>query len=336
MHLDDPYHELGLAPGCSPAEVKAAWRRLSARWHPDRNDSPQALRKIQRINRALEEIRRASGEPELEASGEPTPDAEPSVEHTLHLTLEEVVSGCLREVRGEVVDDCAECDGTGLQPQATECEECAGAGHLRQQLWFTWVSSTVECTACNGQGKTRQGCARCGASGKAPPAQYRCQVQIAPGARVGDLLDATARVQGRQGKRQLRLRLRVELETHEFFTAEADGTLKCELPVDGFAWMANRWIEVPTPRGLQQMKLRRGSLSYRIKEAGLPWGSAGQVADCIVSVVPLFPQEFTPDQEAAIDGLVASNSGAAGTAAGERMAAWNRLVDGWQDRRSGS
>jgi len=47
--------------------VKAAWRRLSARWHPDRNDSPQALRKIQRINRALEEIRRARGEPEAES-----------------------------------------------------------------------------------------------------------------------------------------------------------------------------------------------------------------------------------------------------------------------------
>ena len=50
MHLDDSYHELGLAPGSSDAEVKAAWRRLSARWHPDRNDSPQALRKMQRIN----------------------------------------------------------------------------------------------------------------------------------------------------------------------------------------------------------------------------------------------------------------------------------------------
>ena len=72
MHVDDPYHELGLAPGCSDAEVKAAWRRLSARWHPDRNDSPQALRKIQRINRALEDIRKARGEPQAESSEEPS------------------------------------------------------------------------------------------------------------------------------------------------------------------------------------------------------------------------------------------------------------------------
>ena len=47
--------------------------------------------------------------------------------------------------------------------------------------------------------------------------------------------------------------------------------LEVRVPVDGFAWMANRWIEVPTARGLQQMKLRRGYISYRIKNAGLPW-----------------------------------------------------------------
>ena len=332
MHLDDPYHELGLAPGSSDAEVKAAWRRLSARWHPDRNDSPQALRKIQRINRALEVIRRARSEPEAEAE-DPAPGAEPTVEHPVSLTLEEVVTGCVREVRGEVVEDCADCEGSGLQLHATECSECSGAGHIRQHLWFAWVSSTVECTACQGHGKTRQGCTACAASGKAPASKYRCRVQVAPGARAGDLLDVTAHVQGRQRKHRLALRLRVELQPHEFFTAEADGTLKCELPIDGFAWMANRWIKVPTPRGLQQMKLRRGYLSYRIKNAGLPWTNEAEAADCIVTVVPMFPEEFSREQEAAIDRLVTSNSGAAGTSAGDRMAAWTRLVDSWQDRR---
>lgn len=333
MHLDDPYHELGLAPGSSDAEVKAAWRRLSARWHPDRNDSPQALRKMQRINRALEAIRQARTEPEAEAE-DSAPGAEDcSVEHSVSLTLEEVVSGCVREVRGEVVEDCADCEGNGLQPQAAECSECHGAGHIRQHLWFAWVSSTTECSACRGQGKMRQACAACAGSGKAPASKYRCRVQVAPGARAGDLLHVTAGVQGSQRQHRLALRLRVELQPHEFFAAEADGTLKCELPVDGFAWMANRWIEVPTPRGLQQMKLRRGSLSYRIKNAGLPWTGAAEAADCIVTVVPMFPQELSQEQEAAVDRLVSSNSGAAGTSAGDRMAAWTRLLDRWRERR---
>ena len=112
MDLDDPYHELGLAPGSSDAEVKVAWRRLSARWHPDRNNSPHALRKIQRINRALEMIRNARAAPEAETE-DPPPSAEQStVEHTISLTLEEVVTGCVREVRGEVIEDCAKCTGS--------------------------------------------------------------------------------------------------------------------------------------------------------------------------------------------------------------------------------
>jgi molecular chaperone DnaJ len=334
MHVDDPYHELGLAPGCSDAEVKAAWRRLSARWHPDRNHSPQALRKIQRINRAMEEIRRVRGEPELAADEDPAPGPEFTVERTVRLTLEEVASGCVKEVRGELIEDCVDCEGSGLQLHAMECSECGGAGHIRQHLWFAWVSSTAECGACQGHGKTRQACPACAASGKAPASKYRCRVQVAPGARAGELLEVTARVQGRQRKHGLALRLRVELQPHEFFTAETDGTLKCELPVDGFAWMANRWIEVPTPRGLQQMKLRRGYLSYRIKGAGLPWTADAEAADCIITLVPLFPEEFSREQEAAIDRLVSSNSRAAGTVAGDRMAAWNQLMAGWQNRRS--
>lgn len=333
MDLDDPYRELGLAPGSSDAEVKAAWRRLSARWHPDRNDSPQALRKIQRINQALKMIRNARGEPAAQTEDSAPGAEEFTVEHTVKLTLEEVVSGCVREVRGEVVDDCADCNGSGLQPQATECGECGGTGRIRQRLWFAWVSSAVECTACQGQGRTRQGCTACAATGKAPPSKYRCRVQVAPGARAGDLLHVTAQVQGRQRQHRLALRLRVELQPHPFFTAEADGTVKCELPVDGFAWMANRWIEVPTPRGLQQMKLRRNHLSYRIKNAGLPWTNETEAADCIVTVVPMFPDELSREQETAIDRLVASNSGTPGTPAGDRMAAWTRLVDSWQDQR---
>jgi DnaJ-class molecular chaperone len=81
------------------------------------------------------------------------------------------------------------------------------------------------------------------------------------------------------------------------------------------------------------MKLRRGYLSYRIKNAGLAWTNEAEAADCIVTVVPMFPEEFSREQEAAIDRLVTSNSGAAGTSAGDRMAAWTRLVDSWQDRR---
>jgi DnaJ-class molecular chaperone len=155
-------------------------------------------------------------------------------------------------------------------------------------------------------------------------------VQVPPGLRNGSVLEVSARVQGRHGDHPLRLRVRAELAAHAFFTTDSDGTVNCELPVDGFAWMANRWVEVPTPRGVRQMRLRRGNLSYRIKGVGLPWQEEGASGDCIVTVVPMFPEEFSREQEAAIDRLVASNSGATRTAAGQRIATWKRAMESWQ------
>ena len=334
MEVDECYRELGLAPGSTDAEVKAAWRRLAARWHPDRNDNPHALRKIQRINRALDGIR-SSKFGGLEADEDDAPDPRPVAEHTISLTLEEVVTGCIRELRGTVADDCADCEGTGLQSKAAACSDCDGSGQVRQQLWFGWMSSVVKCDACQGHGTTRRGCTICAGSGKTPPRKYRCRAEIAPGARTGDVLDVPAHLEGRRGGPELVLRLRLQLQPHALFAAEADGTVKCELPVDGFAWVANRWIDVPTPRGLRQMRLKRGALAYRIKGAGLPWQDTGAAGDCIVTVVPMFPQELSPAQEAAIDRLVATNSGAAGTTAGIQVDAWNRQVESWAAAQGG-
>lgn len=344
MNLDDSYRELGLDPESSDAEVKAAWRRLAARWHPDRNASPQALRKIQRINRALEEIRRnrasAFGPLDDEApSTDPGPttqspgpegSAEQTFHHTLRLTIEEAFAGCIHDIEGEVVEDCASCAGSGMQKHPRECTECGGTGHVRPHLWFAWMTPQRECAACKGEGATRHACAACQGSGQTPPRKYRCRARIPAGVRDGDLLYVPARMQGRRGQENVALSVRVELAPHEFFSVEPDGTVKCEVPVDGFAWIANRWTEVPTPSGPQQMRLKRGYHTYRIKAHGFPLAGGDARADCIVTVLPLFPEAFSKQQEARIDRLIATNTGEAGSAVGKRMAAWKRSLEQWQ------
>ncbi|HSW17891.1 MAG TPA: DnaJ domain-containing protein [Ramlibacter sp.] len=335
MDVNECYDALGLDPGSSDAQIKAAWRRLAAQWHPDRNASPEALRHIQRINRALDEIRRSRAQADGGADEDDAASAGPVVEHPVSVSLEEVLTGCARELRGEVVAACGDCEGSGLQAEPARCSECDGAGRVRPHLWFGWLSPMLECGACQGHGATRQGCASCGGSGNAPARKYRCRVDIPRGSRAGDVLDVVARVQARDRKHTVALRVRVQLRPHELFEAEPDGTVRCDVPVDGFAWIANRWIDVPTPGGLQHMKLQRGATSYRIKEAGLPWQADGARADCIVNVVPLFPEALNAQQDAAIDRLVASNTGAARTAAGEQCAAWSERIQAWESRLNG-
>uniref|UniRef100_A0A6C0I3F0 J domain-containing protein n=1 Tax=viral metagenome TaxID=1070528 RepID=A0A6C0I3F0_9ZZZZ len=48
------YNELGISEDANESEIKKAYRALSLKYHPDRNSSPEAVDKIQKINQAYE------------------------------------------------------------------------------------------------------------------------------------------------------------------------------------------------------------------------------------------------------------------------------------------
>jgi DnaJ-class molecular chaperone len=333
VDLDDPYSELGLTAGASDAEVKAAWRRLSARWHPDRNASPHAVQRIQRINRAVEEIR--SARQRADDSGDaPAPPPTPAdardqpVEHAITLSLEEAASGCIRSVHGKIARTCTDCHGSGQAPEPVTCPHCDGEGQVRQTVWFPWLTTPVRCDACQGRGSKSVPCASCQASGQAAPLTYRSRLRIPPGVRDGHQLHARVKLHGREGHQSLDVRISVR--RHDFMSLQEDGTIRMEVPVDGFTWIAGRWIEVPTLYGMRRMRLQRGALTYRIRAAGFPTSPSGAHADCLVSVVPLFPAEWAEGQEALLDALIQTNTGDETTDAGARAEAWKRTVAAWR------
>ena len=69
VNADSPYTVLGLTPPCSRAEVRRAYRRKAAEFHPDRlgrRDIPDELRsfgeaRFRAVNDAYERIRRDLG-----------------------------------------------------------------------------------------------------------------------------------------------------------------------------------------------------------------------------------------------------------------------------------
>ncbi|HSI59050.1 MAG TPA: DnaJ domain-containing protein, partial [Ideonella sp.] len=54
--ISDPYAELGVTRRASEREIKDAYRRLAARWHPDRNAHPRAAERMARINQAYRQL----------------------------------------------------------------------------------------------------------------------------------------------------------------------------------------------------------------------------------------------------------------------------------------
>jgi curved DNA-binding protein CbpA len=56
--IDDPYKVLGLERGASEEEVKAAYRKLAKKYHPDLNPgNEEAARKMNEVNAAYDQIK---------------------------------------------------------------------------------------------------------------------------------------------------------------------------------------------------------------------------------------------------------------------------------------
>ncbi len=392
---DNAFAELGLAPDATDTEVKAAWRRLVSQWHPDRNSSADAVARMQRINRAFEEIRNAgprpahatrpastaaesakprkpaqestrasaaddnrktgqranghaasgnasgatSGSASGHASGnasshtsDSTADAGPQrrpIFRKVKLTLEEAAVGCIKVMQGKITETCAVCAGAGHQVLGGNCAQCGGSGAMPKRSFFGWPTGYYECTDCLGGGIARRPCKACAGAGKATPQPYKVGVRIPAGVRSGDLLHVDAR-RASKGSAPADLEIRVEFAEHEFFRLEDDGTIHCEIPVDGFAWIANRSIQVPTVAGLQSMKLKRDQVSYRLKGHGFPVSRGGPRGDQQVTVQPIFPDHLTADQEILLDQLLATTSGDGGPASDKRLRAWNSELRAWE------
>ena len=71
-------------------------------------------------------------------------------------------------------------------------------------------------------------------------------------------------------------------------------------------------------------QLNRHQLSYHLRGRGFPVGRRGPRGDYWVTVVPMFPEQLSADQEILLDQLIATSSGLDGQASNHRLHVWNQ------------
>jgi molecular chaperone DnaJ len=272
----------------------------------------------------------------------PTAAAPPRrVQRKLKLSLEEAGLGCLRQLSGRDSADCPDCAGTGHHVLAQACPDCQGSGVQRSAGWFGLFAAPLAgrpCEACDGTGVARQACGRCEGGGQLPPQRWRLTVRIPPGVRQGDVLSVSGPAP-RDGRPAIEAELRIQLAPHPLFQLADDGLLHGQVPVDGFSWLAERTVEVPTLDGLAPLPLQREQRVYRLPGRGFPVARRGARGDAVVEIMPVFPERYSADQQILLDQLIATMTPArrrAGPASSgdPRLAEWQRTVAAWQRRRS--
>jgi molecular chaperone DnaJ len=171
--LEEYYKRLELPGTASPADVKRAYRRLRAKYHPDRNKGREATVEpaFKRIQEAFEILtgkrKRPASSPASTsaASGERKQEAAPPEHRStppmrganclveLFVPLEAAIHGGDVAASYAVNGPCRPC-----QEKASECVRCYGSGQT--------VSGT-RCTACAGTGRPLTGdrCPTCAGTG---------------------------------------------------------------------------------------------------------------------------------------------------------------------------
>ncbi|HET9050490.1 MAG TPA: molecular chaperone DnaJ [Candidatus Dormibacteraeota bacterium] len=219
----DYYEVLGVARGCTPEELKKAYRKLAMQHHPDRNpDNPEAEVRFKEVGEAYAVLsdpqkrqqydafgHSMNGAPDLGAGfgfesafdlfdmffgggrrrGRAGPQRGADLRMSVDITLREAVYGATRTVDVPRADTCPACEGKGAEPgtPVTTCTQCNGAGQVRRsvQSIFGTVVNVAACPRCRGEGRiVETPCKRCHGDGRIQ-ATKRLEVNIPAGVDEG-------------------------------------------------------------------------------------------------------------------------------------------------------
>lgn len=308
----DYYEVLGVSREASETEVKKAFRRLARELHPDVNDhDPEAEEKFKEAAAAYEvlsdpERRRtydAYGHEGLRSGGfEPGAGfgsiddifqaffggggfgfggrqaaAGGDVAVAVEIELADVATGARREVTYDVVGSCENCHGNGAEPGTPieTCEQCGGAGELRQvtRTPFGQMVRSAPCERCGGAGKIPETpCEACGGSGRTRQSRTSA-IEVPAGIEDGQRMRISgAGHAGGAGAPAGDLYVEVRVAEDERF--ERDGSdLISVVSVPATLAMLGTTVSVPTLEGEEEIEVEAGTqpgTEKVLRGAGLP------------------------------------------------------------------
>lgn len=180
------YEILGLKEDCSQEDIKKSYRKLAVQYHPDKNpgnkEAEEKFKEISEANDVLSDSNKRSQYDQSRNFGnlddvlnrfgfgqnmrKPTSRGQ-DLRATIELTLEEIYTGVVKNLKFVRRVSCNPCQGGGGKQDY--CTTCKGTGHIQQIHRDGYGNTQVimtNCSLCQGNGKImKEPCTTCNGEG---------------------------------------------------------------------------------------------------------------------------------------------------------------------------
>ncbi len=338
----DYYELLGVDSNASPEEIKKAYRAAARRYHPDANpDDSEAEARFKEVATAYEVLSDADKRAHYDrfgadgpsmggdpfgfgggmgdifsaffgggggfGGGRSGPQPGPDLETTVTVDFEAAVFGTAEPVTVRTAVPCEVCEASGAAPgsHAETCQQCGGAGQVRQvrQSILGQMVTAVPCPACSGAGQViPDPCAHCSGDGRLIT-EKTYTVDIPAGVDTGSTLRLTGMgAAGMRGGGMGNLFVHVRVRPHDRFERHGNDLVhQLHLPVTQAALGATITFEtldgdeeIVVPRGTQTGKV------FRLRGRGVPHVRGRGRGDLVAEVVVDTPTDLSHEVEEAL------------------------------------
>jgi molecular chaperone DnaJ len=224
----------------------------------------------------------------------------------LSISFEEAAQGTEKKISLSRFVACSSCHGSGSHNQRppSTCDVCHGQGEVRRQQGFFMMSTP--CPKCHGSGQMiTDPCPSCHGEGRVKK-KIELEVKVPAGIDTGQRLKLTGEGDvGINGGPSGDLYVVIQVRPHSIFTREG-ADLDCVVPISFSQAALGAEIEIPTLKGLIQLKVPAGTQSgkkMRIRGKGLPKLTGYGEGDLYVTLQVETPSQLNAEQKRLLSSL---------------------------------
>ena len=195
----------------------------------------------------------------------------------VHVTFEEAVFGCEKELDLNLIETCETCHGTGARPgtQPETCPKCHGEGQVvyTQQSMFGMVRNVQTCPDCHGSGKIiKDKCTSCRGTGYTS-SRKKIQVSVPAGIDNGQSIRIREKGEpGTNGGPRGDLLVEVNVARHPIFQRQ-DMNIFSTAPLTYAQAALGGTVRINTVDGEVEYEVKPGTQTdtrIRLKGKGVP------------------------------------------------------------------